>query len=407
MRLTDEELARELRLERPEPDPEFADALDRWAAQGFPRGGPDIAGGRRLFGDRAGGRLAELRTRMAGVPARRLLLPVLPALPLLLIIGLVISLSGEMQSGGGDDSGGSGSAFLEEPSGDDRAGATGQAGGAERAFEGGAEKAAPTTADQAAQAEGLVDELGNDGRRTARAADGSPPRKNREIARTADLVLATEPDQIRSVADGVNGVVNQFRGYVISSSVQSGDAKGELGARFRMRLPAGTLQESLAALSELAHVESRTEGTLDITGRFISAQERIDENEARRQSLLNQLEQAVTQTEIDAIRAQLRTVSRQLSGARRDLARAQQRVQLVPVTVSIVSDPDADAADDEGSWGVDDAIDDAGDVLSAAAGVALITGAVLAPLALIALIVALAWRLAVRRGRNRALDTAD
>jgi hypothetical protein len=394
MRLTDEELARELHLERPEPDPDFADALDRWAAEGFPRGGPGMAQGRRSLGDRIGGRVARLRDRIRAVPPRRLLLPVLPAIPLLLIIGLVVSLSGENQ--GGDDSGTELPSVSQKeapPADPDPTAESADAGTPEELAAGGDGQA----------------ELRDQGQRLSLSvrADDNTPRQNRKIARTADLVLATEPDKIRSIADGVNGVVNQFRGYVISSSVQSGDSKRGLGAQFRMRLPAGTLQESLAALSELAHVESRTEGTLDITGRFISAQERIDESEARRQSLLNQLEQAVTQTEIDAIQAQLRTVSDQLSAARRDLARAQQRVQLVPVTVSIVSDPGADAADDDDKWGIDDALDDAGDVLSAAAGIALITGAVLAPLALIALIAALAWRIAVRRGRNRALDSAD
>ena len=43
-----DELERELRAERPAPDPEFARRLDEWAAQGFPRD--------RGLGPRAGAR---------------------------------------------------------------------------------------------------------------------------------------------------------------------------------------------------------------------------------------------------------------------------------------------------------------------------------------------------------------
>jgi hypothetical protein len=215
-------------------------------------------------------------------------------------------------------------------------------------------------------------------------------------------VLASEPQDVRDVADGVNGVVNNYRGFVVNSSVQSGDAEQNPGARFRLRVPAANLQAALADLSELAHVQSRTEGTQDITSRFVSARERIQENETMRDKLLQELEEAVTPKEIASIRAQLRIVNAQLAAARNDLAQAQQRVHLVPLTVSIVSEEGADA--DNGGWSVDDAIDDAGDVLSTLAGIAIVAGAVLLPLALVGALFALAWRASASRSRERALD---
>jgi hypothetical protein len=114
------------------------------------------------------------------------------------------------------------------------------------------------------------------------------------------------------------------------------------------------------------------------------------------------LEEAVTQEEIDAIRAQLRIVNANLVAARNDLAAAQERVHFVPVAVSIVSEEGADAGD--GSWSVSDAIDDAGDVLSTVAGIAIVAGAALLPLALIGAIFAIAWRASANRSRERALD---
>lgn len=70
--------------------------------------------------------------------------------------------------------------------------------------------------------------------------------------------------------------------------------------------------------------------------------------------------------------------------------------------VTIVADR---TIDDGGAWGIGDALDDAGRVLTVAAGVILISAAVLLPLAIIA---ASAWLLASRARRfqrDRALDT--
>jgi len=228
------------------------------------------------------------------------------------------------------------------------------------------------------------------------------PPGERKVARAADLVLATEPERVSDVADAVNAVVNRYRGIVVSSSVQTGDpGRPGLGSRFQLRLPARNLQPALADLSELAHVRSRTESTDDITGRFITAQERIEELRASRESLLDRLAAAGTADEAEAIRAELRTVNSRLSAARSDLAGARDRVRFVPVSVSIVAE---EGAGDDGRWGVEEALDDAGRVLSAAAGILIVAGAVLLPLALVATLVAAALRLRAGRGRARALD---
>ena len=227
------------------------------------------------------------------------------------------------------------------------------------------------------------------------------PAQGRKIAQDVDLVLATEPEGIRDVSDGVNEVVNRYRGFVVNSSVQSGDASLRPGASFQLRLPARTLQDSLGALSELAHVQSRTEGTRDITQRFTSAEERITDAETARRAILRRLENATSESEIDALRAQLRSVNAQLAAARTDLAKATQRVQLVPVSLSVITE---EGADSDGDWSIGDALDDAGDVLSTAAGILVVAGAVLLPLALVAALVAVAMRARVSRSRERALD---
>jgi Domain of unknown function (DUF4349) len=390
MRLSEEELARELREERVEIDPDFAQYLDQWAAEGFPRAErPGSRGARESLGDR----LAGLRARLAATPPRRLIAPVGAAATLIVVVGIAISQVGNngtpqtFTADGGDAASGLGGQHGEvAPSAPE----AGDASDVEEKATAGADRASTTQA----QAEALAG--GNEEASTVR------PGKPRHTAQTADLVLASEPEDVREVADGVNDVVNDYRGFVLDSSVQSGDAERKPGATFRLKVPAGNLQAALADLSELAHVQSRTERTEDITSRFVSAQERIEENEAARDKLLQELEEAITQEEIAAIRAQLRVVNANLVAARNDLAEAQERVHFVPVTVSVVSEEGADA--DDGGWSVGDAIDDAGDVLSTVAGIAIVAGAALLPLALIGAIFAVAWRASANRSRERALD---
>lgn len=402
MRLSEEELVSALREEREEVDPGFAAALDEWAAAGFPRA--ERPRSKRSLvaaaGGDAAGPIERLRTRLASTPPRRLLAPAGAALTLIVVAGVAISQSGNY--GGGDPglvatqaapSSGSGDLAAPENLDSRRAPAP--------PVDGTPEKSAESTA--------LREQLSNRDAQAAfdrasaepLAAGSNAPGRTRHVAQNVDLTLASEPQKVREVADGVNEVINRYRGFVLNSSVQSGDDSRGVGARFQVKIPARSLQAALADLSELAHVQSRTEGTIDITSRFVSAQERIDENETARQSLLNQLESATTETEIDAIRAQLRTVNAQLAAARNDLAEAQDRVQLVPVTVSIVSDANAD---EDGNWSIGDALDDAGQVLSTAAGIAVVAGAVLLPLALVGLIFGLALRAWASRSRERALD---
>ena len=111
----------------------------------------------------------------------------------------------------------------------------------------------------------------------------------------------------------------------------------------------------------------------------------------------------MTITEQQSIRARLRIVQAQLAGAHHDLARAQQRVHLVPVSVTIAADA---AAKTGGAWTIGDAFHDAGRVLTVTAGAALVGGAALLPFVLLGALAAAGRREWVRRQRNRALDAA-
>ncbi len=70
----------------------------------------------------------------------------------------------------------------------------------------------------------------------------------------------------------------------------------------------------------------------------------------------------------------------------------------------ITSDGARSGDDDDDGWSFGDALDDAGRVLEVGAGVALISAAVLLPLAIIAAIAYVVVAAANRRARERALD---
>jgi hypothetical protein len=373
-----DELERELRAERPQINPEFSRKLDEWAAAGFPRGGE--------LGSKS--RTRGVRVRRGAV-GRRGFKPqrwLAPAGGLAALIALVVGVS-SLESG--DDQGGP---------------ASGDAAGIEATPPA---RAVPDSGSAAAEAPGATARsVGGDKTLSLDADSGRRP--HGKIAQDVDLALATAPDDFRDAADGVLDVVDDHGGFVLKSSVSGGDpdvdgaAPGR--ANFDIRVPAGELQAAIAGLSDLGHVVSRTDGTKDITTRFTEAKRRIAAYSESRDRLLRKLEDATTETERQAIRAQLRIVEAELDAAQNDLSSAQQRVRLVPVRVTVSADESVTGAG--GDWGIGDALDDAGRVLTVAAGVLLISAAALLPLAIL---IALAWGVADRlrhRQRERALDTA-
>lgn len=377
------QLARELRAERPQPSAEAEELLDELAASRFPPRASDRLG-------RASRRLSEA---VAGLRARgaRRLIPALGAATVFVVAaGVGVSASGVFD-GGPNGTEPTGTQGRPEPAA--VPGADARDGSATQ------EQFSPPNVTASGQtASGQIS-------RASRLALGGLGPAKRHVAQNVDLELATAPDDFRDAADGVLDVVRDHRGFVLSSHVSGGDPGvngAERGhASFELRIPAGELSAAMGDLSNLGHVVSRTDGTLDITDRFVSARKRIDALTAARARLLRELGEAATVGERQSIRARLRIVERRLAAAHHDLAGAQQRVHLVPVSVAITADEHADTG---GAWSIGDAFHDAGRVLTVTAGAALVGAAVLLPFALLAALGAAAWRGWVRRQRSRALD---
>jgi Domain of unknown function (DUF4349) len=222
----------------------------------------------------------------------------------------------------------------------------------------------------------------------------------RDVERSAQIVLAPEPSEVRAAAARVFETVRSYDGVVLRSSISADESGG--GAVFDLLIPSGKLGGAMAAFSEIADVRSRRDATSDVTGRTTGLEERLRDGRGRVEALLGELAEASTEAERSAVERQLELERRRLAALRSGLRSLERRVNLSRVSLRIVGSPAAGAGD--GRWGVDDALDDAGRILGIAAGVVVIGLAVLGPLALLLALAWLATRSWAKRRRERALD---
>jgi uncharacterized protein DUF4349 len=360
MRLSDEQIGAELRALREVPSEEFAAELDAWAADGFPARESKArraAAERGLLGfKRFFGRHAVLAGAVGSVAV-------------LLAIGVPVA---TVMNGGTREFSGDGGGDAAVPMATDSRGAGGESAGESI-------QALPAPRDAAIPQEQLK------------------PGRERVQEKSASLSLSTEPEGVDEVADGVVDVSDRYDGIVVSSQVNTADGTGRAG--FDLRIPTQNLQAALADFSDLAHVASRDEGTLDITAPFITAEERYEDARATVDSLLDRLSEADSATEIAAIREQLRAARQELAAARTQLADLKQRADYSRVSVAVIGNGDSDD-----SWSIGDAADDAVDVLEAVGGALLIGLAVVVPLGAIGGAGWLAAREFNRRRREATLD---
>jgi len=224
-------------------------------------------------------------------------------------------------------------------------------------------------------------------------------RAKREIERSAEITLLAEPGDVGADSAEVFDAVHDANGIVLRSTTTAG---ADAGAHFELLIPTPKLGDALAAFSAIDEVRSRHEATADITAPTVALGERLQDSRAKIDGLLAQLAAAETQTESEAIEIALRDERLHAAALRARLDKLRQRADFSRVSLSIETGASATDSND-GSWGIGDAFDDAGHILSIAAGVTVIALAVLAPIALTLL---LAWLIRgtwLRRARARAL----
>ena len=347
-----QELALALQADSPEPTAEFRERMDRRAQEGFPKRQPS---------------------------RRPLWLKVLhpaPAIAVVILIALPLALMWSPSRSDHDDAGGGGGGAVAD-------------GGATM------REAEPMpTGEQAAGGASPALVLPPADRGFA------PGRSNRRIERSIGLELETPVDEMARVAEQVTAVTNRHGGFVLSSSVSTGEDGA--GGDFELRIPSGRLRPALRDLAALADVRSQTQSGRDVTREHVTAKDRLQAARAERRSLLRRLENAATDEDAEALRVRLDIVAGEINGLRGQLRDLRLRTDYAVVAVSLL--PTEGESEGGGAGGsFDDALGDAGDLFVGVAGVLIRILAVALPLGLIALAAWLAGRVVQRRRRESAL----
>jgi hypothetical protein len=358
----DEQLDAELRALRPTPRPEFAAKLDERAAAGFPR----------------------LPRFSLSLPTKRLLIPAGGLAVVAIVVVSVVIANSET----GTESG-SGGALL----GDVQKFDSGSLPESPRQVEQTAEMAKPSVGESSASAGAAEIE--------PFSRDVPAQLHNRAVERSAELTLAASPADLADDSSRVFEAVHAHDGIVMRSSTREGKP-GEAAARFELLIPSAKLGDALAALSAIDEVRSRHEATDDITAPTVATGELLADSKARVDSLLTQLEGAETESEREAVEAELAQERHHRARLRAQLQHLERRADLSRVLVRIETSGSNESSG--GAWGVGDALDDAGQILAVAAAVTVVALAILGPIALIALLAWLFHRAWVRRERRRVLS---
>jgi len=251
-----------------------------------------------------------------------------------------------------------------------------------------------TQADSAAPASGTARAQGAPTLKTAPAPVRETPR---HVERSASLTLAATRGKLESVANQVVAVVDQHRGYVLHSAVTSGSGGG---GSFELRVPVGQLQGTIADLSKLADVRSRSQNLNDVTRTYNATQDRLATQRALRQSLLKQLAAATSQSQADAIRQRLRLVTADIRSLSAQFDNLRQRTNYASVAVSLVPKR-AEPVATEGGLGGD--FHDALRSLVDSFGIALRVLGVAIPIGIVATLGWFGWTALQRRRREAAL----
>jgi hypothetical protein len=366
-----QELALVLRDDAPAPTPEFRERLDWQVESGFKK----PRGARRAWWQPLLQPAAALGLTAAAV--------------------LVVALAaGGLSGSNNDDSGGA--------SGAQGALATDDSGGGGR---GAGESDSRSTAEPALSAP----------RQSSKSAGGAdqsavtvlppsgggfaPGRSDRKIERSVALELETPVDEMAHVADQVTAVTNRYGGFVLNSSLSTGNDGA--GGDFDLRIPANRLRSAVRDLSALAEVRTQSQAGRDVTREHVTAKDRLRAARAERRSLLRRLEVATTDEEAEAIRRRLDLVAGEINGLRAQLRDLRLRTDYSVVTVTLAAKDGESGGAGGGSF--DDALGDAGSLLVAVAGWIVRGLAVALPLALLALAGWAVGRVVRRRQRESAL----
>jgi hypothetical protein len=406
--MNERELALAVAAEAPAPDPDFARQLDDRVERGFPR-------------DSRTARLTLARARAVSLLRRRPPLAALGAAASVLV-ALVVAVS--------SIGGGSSTRQADTPG---TSSADRQAGGAielDSPADGAIANPAPAQPPAAAKrrtqalnaglaAEPAIDRsapdaaiaMPNNGTQPATPVPPAsrpgfaPGTRDRRIERSATMTIAAPDDRLDKVAADIAAVTDRHRGFVLTSSLATGDEGATTGGSFELRIPATRLDAALADIAQLGQVRSRTTAGQDVTAAFVTAGDRLEAARAERAGLLTRLENATTDSAATSLRLQLEANAGEINRLKSRIAALRIRTDYATLAVALQStnaDAAASSSSDDDSLAA--ALEDAGDSLSGALELLIRALGVAIPLALVVGAGVFAASAIRRRRREAALE---
>ncbi|HRV61161.1 MAG TPA: DUF4349 domain-containing protein, partial [Solirubrobacterales bacterium] len=230
----------------------------------------------------------------------------------------------------------------------------------------------------------------------------NPTSGKRDVARETEITLGTDPDGVQDAANKVIEVTDDHNGIVMKSNVTDGK-EGTAGATFSLLIPSGQIEATVADLSGIADLKSRSQDLVDITAPTNRAEDNLADSKAKIKSLLGELEVTYDEDERAAIEQKIRFERQEKQYYEIRLNRLERRADYTPVDLRVETGGDSASDDGSSSWGLGDAVDDAGKLLGVAAGVTVLALAVAIPIGIVILIALAINRAWVRRSRRRIL----
>jgi hypothetical protein len=229
-------------------------------------------------------------------------------------------------------------------------------------------------------------------------AAGSEPRR---VERQAQLTISIAHGKFDEAASRVPQIAAAANAIVDTSRVSMDSGGGE--ASYMLRIPVDRLGDTMAQLSRLGRVTSSDATGNDITGSYVSAEDRLGDLRAERDSVRRQLAGESDPDKAEELSRRLNSLRSEVAQARGEVMRLQQRTSyaVVSLTLDERSNGDSSSSGDDDKGGIAGAIDDAGNILGGMAAVGIIVLAVAVP---VLILLALLWKggSVMRRRRREA-----
>jgi Domain of unknown function (DUF4349) len=220
-------------------------------------------------------------------------------------------------------------------------------------------------------------------------APAAPAGAARRVERDVQLTIAAAHGKLQQTADGIGTAAESHHGFVASSHVTTGDA-GTPGGSFELRVPQRELEATIADLSKLGELRSRSENAQDLTAPFGRTQDRLG-------NALVELRTLKLRRRTPAVRARIAELNATIASLSARLRNLRGRTSYSTISVTLEQAKKKHAA------GTGAAFDDARRILEGMLNFAVRALAVLLPIAILAALAAFGARSLRRRLASRAL----